>query len=81
MATIQEMLKKAYEKLDEFNKKLEILEKQKADILSRYETATPDEKILIEKEIRIIEENFKIFSEEAVKFSEKVKLLKKKVSI
>ena len=78
MEASQTTLNKAHKKLEELNQRLEILEREKSDLINRYNSATPEEKVLIEKEILLSEENFKLLAEETVKFAEKVKKLKKK---
>ena len=81
MEVSQTTLNKAHKKLEELNQRLEILEREKAELIKRYNSTTLEEKVLIEKEIQTSEENFKTLSEDAIRFSEKVKELKKKVSI
>ena len=76
MENIKNLTAKARAKLDKIMLQLELLEKEKAEIIKKYASATAEQKVLIEAEMRKSEEAFKKLSEEALALAEKVKKLK-----
>ena len=80
MENIKNLTVKARAKLDKIMLQLELLEKEKAEIIKKYASATAEQKVLIEAEMRKSEEAFKKLSEEALALAEKVKKLKEKVT-
>ena len=77
MKNIETIIEESRVKLKKVLKQLEILEKEKAVIINRYENAGPAQKILIKVEMEKSAENFKKLSEQAFILAEKVKKLKK----
>lgn len=78
MEDLDKLLEQANLSLNKKLKKLDVLEKEKHEIIDRYENATPADKILLKIEMKKSEEKFKKLCNEVLTLSEKVKKLKKR---
>ena len=77
MEDLEKMIEQINLILDIKLKKLDALEREKKEILSRYIKANSSEKSLIEHEMKESEKKFKKLNEDVLKLSQKVKKLKK----
>ena len=79
MREVEQIIPNVIEILNQKMAQLEDLEKEKAEIMKKYVAAQPQERKVIEKEMRESESRFKSLLAEMNKLAKKVDSIKKKI--